>query len=471
MSGNAMSPLRLFITVLLLIFTVEFAVMLALPAIVPAGMDPRLQSVPDAGLLTLFCAPVLWWLMSDRRRAEAERSVRARQQAVAFEFSRRALACEEVPELLKEATVCLKQTLGAQLVGIWESSSDDAPMLLTTGLGWHPGVAGKSTWELSLQPSTDLRPFPCRAYTQGMLCGHCNCCPPALDDHGARTGICVVIQGDRRPFGVIGVYSTTNRSFCRDDIHFLQDIAIEITLAVQRSQVEQRRREREMLRAEQLALVAQIATGVAHEIRNPLTSVKMLIQANREEEGGQPLSQEDLQIIEAEIRRMERCLQTFLDYARPSKPERKPTDLSVLLKRTITLVQARAARQNVELRFQPPAEPFHVEVDPGQIQQIMLNLAINALDAMPQGGVVEIALRRQTEHVEITMLDSGPGITETMLAQLFQPFVTEKESGVGLGLVVSRRIAEDHGGSLLLQNHSRGGARAILRLPVAKTLI
>ena len=115
-----------------------------------------------------------------------------------------------------------------------------------------------------------------------------------------------------------------------------------------------RRREQETLRAEHLATVAQMATGVAHELRNPLTAVKMLVQAGREGgPGGMPA--EDLEYIEQEIRRMERCLQSYLDFARPRKPERRAMDLADLVDRTLALVQPRAAQQRVELRFARPA--------------------------------------------------------------------------------------------------------------------
>ena len=264
---------------------------------------------------------------------------------------------------------------------------------------------------------------------------------------------------------MIGVYTASQRTFTRDEIHFLQDIAIEITLAVERSQAEQRRRERETLRAEQMALVAQLATGVAHEIRNPLTSVKMLIQANQEDGGKRPLGQEDLQIIEGEIRRMERCLQTFLDYARPPKPERKLIDLAALAERTLALVEARADDRRLPCASSLPAEPIQVEADAGQIQQLLLNLALNALDAMPQGGTLEIHLRKCDDNVELAVLDTGPGIAPSMRGQLFQPFATSKEKGVGLGLVISRRIAEDHGGSLTVQSRPEGGVCFTLRLP------
>jgi signal transduction histidine kinase len=408
----------------------------------------------------------LWWLLSQRRRAEAERKARADQQAIAFEFGRRALVCEDVASLLDEAVRCLADTLRAEFVGVWELLPEDESLLLRAGVGWRDGAVGQSTWKVALQPSADGAPFPCRAYAEGKRRGHCDRCTPLLHQHGTQSGICVVIQGDQRPFGLIGVYTARQRTFIRDEIHFLQDIAIEITLAVQRSQAERRRRERETLRAEQMALVAQLATGVAHEIRNPLTSVKMLIQANQEEGGKGPLSQEDLQIIEGEIRRMERCLQTFLDYARPPKPERAPIDLAALAQRTLALVEGRAARQKVALRCVPAAGPFPVEADAGQMQQLLLNLVLNALDAMPQGGALEIHLRTCGDRAEVAVLDTGPGIAPAMQGQLFQPFATSKETGVGLGLVISRRIAEEHHGSLNVQGRPEGGACFTLQLPL-----
>ena len=232
---------------------------------------------------------------------------------------------------------------------------------------------------------------------------------------------------------MIGVYSASKRVFTPDEIHFLQDIAIEISLAVERSQAERQRRERETLRAEQMALVAQLATGVAHEIRNPLTSIKMLVQANQEEFGKRPLSQEDLRIIEGEIRRMEHCLHTFLDYARPSKPERRPVDVAALVQRTFALLEVRAGRQKVDLRFKPAAEPLLVEADAGQVQQLLLNLALNALDAMPQGGTMAVNLRNCDGAGGTGRARHGTGHCPLNAESVVPAFRHEQGEGGGVG--------------------------------------
>jgi signal transduction histidine kinase len=222
-------------------------------------------------------------------------------------------------------------------------------------------------------------------------------------------------------------------------------------------------RELEILRAEQLSAVGQLAAGVAHEIRNPLTSIKMLVQANREEPAG--TSPEDLEIIEREILRMESSLKVFLDFARLPKPERSQQDMASIVARTFELIRGRALKQHVELRIVRPSGPILVEADGEQIRQVLVNLTLNALDVMPSGGTLEIVVKPTSGNVAVSVLDSGPGIGSELMPRLFEPFVSTKETGLGLGLVISRRIAEEHGGRLNASNRLEGGACFTLNLP------
>jgi two-component system sensor histidine kinase HydH len=209
-----------------------------------------------------------------------------------------------------------------------------------------------------------------------------------------------------------------------------------------------------------------VAAGVAHELRNPLTSIKGLVQVNLREADARGLPAEDLRVIEHEVRRMERTLQTFLDFARPPRPDRRRLDLTDVVDRVIALVGGRAKKQGVALRFLRSDEPAWADGDQDQLQQLVLNLVLNALDAMPNGGAVEIDLRPPRDgHVELLVRDTGPGIAPHILPKVFETFVSSKETGLGLGLPVSRRIAEDHSGSLTAYNLPAGGACFALRLP------
>lgn len=227
---------------------------------------------------------------------------------------------------------------------------------------------------------------------------------------------------------------------------------------------------RSVLRAEALAEVGQLAAGMAHELRNPLTAIKMLAQTNREEAESRGLPTEDLNVIEQEILRMEGRLNVFIDFARPPKPERRRIDLASVVVETLALIGGRARKQRVELKFEPPASPVVVQADGEQVRQLLVNLALNALDVMPRGGVLEIELREPGEHhVELAVLDTGPGIAPRHLPRLYEPFFTSKETGLGLGLVVSQRIARSHGGNLRAANRPSGGACFVLRLPTTET--
>jgi signal transduction histidine kinase len=242
----------------------------------------------------------------------------------------------------------------------------------------------------------------------------------------------------------------------------MQELMVRIEQLVKKLQ----QREREVLRAEQMAAVGQLAAGVAHEIRNPLTSIKMLVQAGREEASG--LVPEDLEVIEREALRMERSLQVFLDFARLPKPERSRQDLAAIAEQTLNLVRGRAAKQHVELKFSGPDGAVFAEVDGEQIRQVLVNLCLNALDAMPAGGGLELTVKPSNDQVELSVLDSGPGLPAELMPRLFEPFVSTKETGLGLGLVISRRIVEEHHGQLIASNRIAGGATFTVMLPVGQ---
>lgn len=225
-------------------------------------------------------------------------------------------------------------------------------------------------------------------------------------------------------------------------------------------------REYEVARAKQLAAVGQLAAGVGHEIRNPLTSIKMLVQTGLEDQE-QALVAEDLKVIEGEIRRMEHSLQRFLDFSRPVKAERKETDLSAIISSVVDLIKGRASRQHVQIEQRYPVhEPMWLVIDGEQIRQVLVNICMNALDAMPTGGTLSIdAKRLPNGSTCMELIDTGPGISGDILPRLFEPFASSKTTGLGLGLVISKRIIEEHLGTLSIEKASPHGTRVVISLP------
>lgn len=240
--------------------------------------------------------------------------------------------------------------------------------------------------------------------------------------------------------------------------------------------------QREVLRSEQLAAVGQLAAGVAHELRNPLQSMQLLVQSAVAEGEAGCLQGRDLAVLQEAVERVKRSLQAFLDFARPPALEKHPIDMGEILRQTVELVAGRARRQGADIRWHSPGEPVIVEADPDQMRQLLLNLLLNALDAVPTGGHVSVQLRESRgepktsaelageEHpaaeVCLEVADDGCGLPAELGDRIFEPFVTTKETGVGLGLAICRRITEAHGGELRGDSRFPKGSRFTVRLPL-----
>lgn len=254
----------------------------------------------------------------------------------------------------------------------------------------------------------------------------------------------------------------------------MQRVATEIGTVVERLQQSQR----EVARAEQLAALGVLAAGLAHELRNPLTAMRILVQSAEDLNG--ELRGRDLAILEEEITRLEASIQTFLDFARPPRLETRRFDLRPVVQQTIDVVSPRANQQGVDLRSVIPTRSVEVDGDMHQLRQVLLNLVLNALDAIVGEGRVSIEVhdprltpvaaappdpRHSSLWVTVSVADSGPGLPPQIAERIFEPFVSSKEAGLGLGLSICKRIVEAHGGQIEAMNQPGGGALFTVRLP------
>lgn len=214
----------------------------------------------------------------------------------------------------------------------------------------------------------------------------------------------------------------------------------------------------EAIRAERLAAVGGLAAGVAHEIRNPLTSIKLLVQMAAQRYPDRPLSVKQLLVIQQEIARMETTIQSLLDFARPPTLHRICHDLRDTLQRALNLTEARAVQDRVAIASQWPDQPVLVDGDPEQLHQVFVNLLLNGVESMGQGGTLRVTIdtNEPPGRCRVAFCDSGSGIPQPVMERIFEPFVTSKEHGTGLGLAVSRRIVQEHGGSISACNQPCG---------------
>jgi two-component system sensor histidine kinase HydH len=227
--------------------------------------------------------------------------------------------------------------------------------------------------------------------------------------------------------------------------------------------------ERGLLRAEQLAAVGQLAAGVAHEVRNPLTGIKFLVEGALRPKHPTPLTDEDLRLIRQEVIRIERTVQGLLNFARTPPPERRWHDLRGLVTEAVSVARGRAEAKPVALRLAPSPDPVPASVDRDQFLSLVTNLLFNAIDATPPGGEVEVRTGAAREGIlTVEVADTGPGIDPAIAGRLFTPFATTKPTGTGLGLTIAQRVAKDHGGTLTAANRTGGGACFTLTLPTAK---
>src|SRR5262249_24910527 len=184
------------------------------------------------------------------------------------------------------------------------------------------------------------------------------------------------------------------------------------------------------------------------------------------------LSDRDLAVIEAEMTRLERTLQSFLDFERPPRMERRRFEVRGVVERAACLLAEGAACQGVVVGCDRPEEPVVMEADLGQFRQVLFNLLLNALDAVPGGGTVRVELEAEggvgpSGSLAVRVSDTGCGLPASLGSRIFEPFVSSKETGAGLGLSICKQIVEAHGGSSDGADRPGGGAVFTVRFPLA----
>lgn len=304
-----------------------------------------------------------------------------------------------------------------------------------------------------------------------------------------RMAIMLAIRGGEDIIGLLCVVDERMRdAFTPEEISLLETVTAQVEVAIANSRVYARMKERD-----RLAALGAMAAGLAHEVKNPLGAIKGAAQLLEDTPGGDPASREFLGIILEETDRLNRVVGSFLDYARPHAGNPIALDINAAVRRTVQILQSQFTR-DLELRLELDSDgplPW-AKIDPEKFRQVLINLVQNAVQAMDGHGRVTISTGRRRssragrtgpppsernvlllrpedqELIEVAVRDTGPGISQKVLKNLFVPFITTKDRGTGLGLAISQSIVQNAGGSIDVQTQPGAGTKFTIVLPASE---
>lgn len=223
--------------------------------------------------------------------------------------------------------------------------------------------------------------------------------------------------------------------------------------------------EEQLKRADKLSALGVLAAGIAHEIRNPLTGMKMIVQLLESEFSIDDARREPLRIIQREIDRLEGIVGNLLDFARPSKPKAIDVDLEEVIEDCYQLVKNQLSKQRIRFEKNVVPDCPRITGDPDQLKQVFINILTNAIQALSADGVLRVVIETRDDSVVVAFEDNGTGIPPERLPDIFNPFMTTKEDGTGLGLSMAQRIVEEHGGRIEVQSILGEGSTFSVVLP------
>lgn len=303
---------------------------------------------------------------------------------------------------------------------------------------------------------------------------------------GVRAFLAVPALSSGKTLGVLSVYMDKATPFTDAQVRLLRAIADQAALAVERAQlyeeqknwtqeleqkVQERTRElirsqEKLIQAERLAAVGQLAAGLVHELKNPLSALKIFTSLVEQRYREPDFRKRFGQVVPPQVERLERLVEELLDLARPRAPKKEEVEINRLLWEAAEVLSPQMKAQKVILRRRLSPQKLKTLGDYERLYQGCLNLLKNALEAQPQGGSISLQSRMGPSGPEIIIADRGPGLSPQDLEKLFLPFYTTKKRGSGLGLALASRVAEEHGGRLQAQNRPGGGAVFTLSLPL-----
>ena len=295
----------------------------------------------------------------------------------------------------------------------------------------------------------------------------------------ARLGASLVvpIAFEGRPLGFLALgHKASGRFYSGEDYGLLQTLASQGAMALENARAYQalaqtnaelRDTQRQLVQAERLAAIGEVSAAVAHGIRNPLAGIKAAAKVAGLEVGADHPVHESIDDIVSESNRLEARIRALLDFARPFEPHRAPCRVDELLTETAHALRSQSDASGVAVTIEVQPDLAEVNIDRGQVVEVLLVLLSNAIEAMPSGGRARLVARAEPgDRVRLEVCDTGVGISPQQQARLFQLFATTKATGTGIGLAVAKKIVEAHGGTIAVESTPGAGTTFAVILPI-----
>jgi len=296
-------------------------------------------------------------------------------------------------------------------------------------------------------------------------------------DFTARTILCVPLKIRDRVIGAIEVINKLDGAFTDQDLELLQAMAASVAVALDNANLyseladfarELERSQAQLVQAEKMAAIGRLAASIAHEINNPLQAIHNSLHLSLHEGVGDDKRLQYVNMAQAEVQRLIEIVQRMLDFYRPSRGGIVPTDVSSIVENVLALAHKRLQHGGVHVHTRLNPDLPLVPMVADQITQVFLNIVINAIEAMPAGGDLQLEMMpsEDGEWVLAYFRDTGPGMSAEQITNLFEPFYTTKPNGTGLGLAISYGIVERHGGVIEVSSQPGQGVTFLVKLPV-----
>lgn len=417
-----------------------------------------------AELLEMFarrCADAIAYarLYDEARRGQ-------RQLATIVEMGRDLSATLDLPEVLQRIVRQARRLLGGKLTSLMLQQKGRWKTVATDGAGpayqerppleTQSSLVGRVLQTGAPVTVADVRDDPDFRLTD---------VAEREDVHGLLS---VPIRSTDRIIGVLNVYTHERRRFRSHEIALMTLLAQQSAIAIENASLYQQAREAgDSLRAsEKLAALGRLSAGLAHELRNPLNTLNVLAYAMVEEADRAGYATADLEVLQSEIQRMSLLVDQFLQFARPREPTFRRQQMQEIVEEILLLIGPEARKKGVAIQRKTSPDVPATWADGDQLKQVLLNIALNAIQAMPEGGSLSLAVYRASGGVVTEVRDSGPGIPPEIQERLFEPFFTTRPSGTGLGLPIALRIVEAHSGDLRIDSRPGEGTTATIWLPL-----